>query len=63
MKSKTNLPATYLICDLTFYAVDEDGNELKNSKGELRIFKPSGRRKELEYLTEDRDEDSFEEVK
>jgi len=21
---------TYLICDLTFYAVDEDGNELKN---------------------------------
>ena len=63
MKSKTNLPATYLICDLTFYAVDEDGNELKNSKGELRTFKPSGRWKELEYLTEDRDEDSFEEVK
>ena len=63
MKNKTNLPATYLSCDLTFYAVDEDGNELKNSQGELRTFVPKGRWKELEYLTEDRDEDSFEEVK
>ena len=56
-------PATYLICDLTFYAIDEDGNELKNSKGELRTFEPKGRWKELEYLTEDRNQDSFEEVK
>ena len=54
---------TYLIYDLTFYAIDEDGNELKNSQGELRTFVPKGRWKELEYLTEDRDEDSFEEVK
>ena len=53
----------YLINDLTFYAVDEDGNELLDSKGELRTFKPSGKWKELEYLTEDRDEDSFEEIK
>ena len=55
-------PATYLILDLTFYAIDEDGNELKNSKGELRTFVPKGRWKELEYLTEDRNEDSFEEI-
>jgi len=52
---------TYLIYDLTFIAIDEDGNELKNSKGELRTFVPKGRWKELEYLTEDRDEDDFEE--
>lgn len=54
---------TFLICELTFYAVDDDGNELKNSKGELRTFAPKGRWKELEYLTEDRNEDSFEEIK
>ena len=53
---------TYLICDLTFYAIDEDGNELLDSKGELRTFKPKGRWKDLEYLTEDRDEDDFEEI-
>lgn len=53
---------TYLICDLTFYAIDEDDNPLLDSKGELRTFRPKGRWKELEYLTEDRDEDSFEEI-
>ena len=53
---------TYLILDLTFYAIDEDGNELKNSKGELRTFVPKEGWKELEYLTEDRNEDSFEEI-
>ena len=31
-------PTTYLILDLTFYAIDEDGNELKNSKGELELL-------------------------
>jgi len=54
---------TYLIYDLTFIAVDENGNELLDSKGELRTFVPKGRWKELEYLTEDRDEDDFEEKK
>ena len=53
---------TFLIYELKFYAVDDDGNVLKNSKGETRTFVPKGRWKELEYLCEDRDEDSFEEV-
>ena len=52
----------FLIYELTFIAVDEDGNELLDSKGELRTFKPKGRWKDLEYLTEDRNEDSFEEI-
>lgn len=53
---------TFLIHEITFYAVDDDGNELTNSKGETRIFAPTGRWKELEYLCEDLTEDRFEEI-
>ena len=56
-------PAKYLIWDVTFYAIDEDGNELKNSKGELRTFVQRGIGSGLDYLIEEINEDSLEEIK
>ena len=54
---------TYLIADITFYKVDEDGEEIKDKKGNIKLFTPKGRWKDLEYLCEDRDDSSFEEIK
>ena len=54
---------TYLIHEITFYKVDEDGNEVTDAKGNIKLYEPKGRWKDLEYLTEDRDDDSFEEIK
>jgi hypothetical protein len=53
---------TYLIADITFYKVDEDGEEIKDKNGNIKLFTPKGRWKDLEYLTEDRDDDNFEEI-
>ncbi len=56
---------TILINDITFYKSDEEGNILKNDKGEEKIFriKEGLRVKSLEYLTEDFEDDMLEEVK
>ena len=56
---------TILIDDITFYKSDEEGNILKNDKGEEKIFriKEGLRVKSLEYLTEDFEDDMLEEVK
>jgi len=54
---------TYLIADIKFYKVDEDGEEIKDENGNTKLFTPKGRWKELEYLCEDRDDDNFEEIK
>jgi hypothetical protein len=53
----------YLIYEITFYKVDEDGNEITDAKGNIKLYEPKGRWKDLEYLCEDRDDDNFEEVK
>ena len=55
---------TILINDITFYK-SEEGNILKNDKGEEKIFriKEGLRVKSLEYLTEDFEDDMLEEVK
>lgn len=52
----------YLIHDIVFYKVDEDGNEIKDAKGNVKLYKPKGRWKSLEYLTEDLDDDNFTEI-
>ena len=52
----------YLIHDIVFYKVDEDGNEVKDTKGNVKLYKPKGRWKSLEYLTEDLDDDNFTEI-
>tara|TARA_R100000742_G_C4176472_1_gene13020 strand:+ start:297 stop:473 length:177 start_codon:yes stop_codon:yes gene_type:complete len=54
---------TYLIYDIKFYKVDEDGKEVKDAKGNVKLFSPKGRWKELEYLCEDRHDEEFEEIK
>jgi len=54
---------TYLIADIKFYKVDEDGEEIKDKSGNTKLYQPKGRWKELEYLCEDRDDDSFEEIR
>ena len=51
---------TYLLANITFVKVDEDGNEEVDSKGKIISYVPKGRWKELEYLCEDRDDDDFE---
>jgi len=53
---------SYLIYDIKFYKVDEDGEEVKDAKGDIKLFEPKGRWKDLEYLCEDRDDDNFKEV-
>ena len=53
---------TTLIYDITFYKVDEEGNEVLDDKGNTKIFrlKEGVRFKPLEYLCEDIDEDILE---
>ena len=53
---------TALIYDITFYKVDEEGNEVLDDKGNTKIFrlKEGVRFKPLEYLCEDIDEDILE---
>ena len=54
---------TYIIADLTFVKVDEDGVTEKDNQGNVITYVPKGRWKELEYLCEDRCDDEFEKVK
>jgi len=51
---------TYLIADIKFYKVDEDGEEIKDKDGNIKLYNPQGRWKDLEYLCEDKDDDDFE---
>ena len=53
----------YLIYDIKFYQIDEDGEEMKDKNGNIRLYQPHGRWKDLEYLCEDRDDENFEEIK
>ena len=56
---------TALIYDITFYQVDEEGNDLLDDKGNTKVFriKDGLRFKPLEYLCDDIDVDILEEVK
>jgi len=56
---------TYLIQDITFYKVDDDGNEELNKDGTTKIYrvKEGIRVKAFEYLTDDFDDDIMEESK
>ena len=56
--AKAREKMSILVQDITFYMVDEDGND----KGKTYRLKPEIRCKELEYLTEDFTEDMLEEV-
>jgi hypothetical protein len=50
---------TYLIHDITFYKVDDDGNEELNKDGITKVYriKDGIRVKALEYLTDDFEDD------
>ena len=56
---------TALIYDITFYQVDEEGNDILDNKGNTKIYriKEGLRVKPLEYLCEDFDLDILEEAK
>ena len=56
---------TALIYDITFYQVDEEGNDILDNKGKTKIYriKEGLRVKPLEYLCEDFDFDVLEEAK
>ena len=53
---------TYLIHDISFYKVNDDGEPITDKDGNIKLYSPKGRWKELEYLCEDLDDDNFEEV-
>ena len=54
---------TYLINDITFYKVDDEGNEELNKDGTTKIYriKQGTRVKALEYLTDEFEDDIMEE--
>ena len=54
---------TYLIQDITFYKVDDEGNEELNKDGTTKVYriKDGIRVKALEYLTDEFDDDIMEE--
>jgi len=54
---------TYLINDITFYKVDDEGNEELNEDGTTKIYriKDGIRVKALEYLTDEFEDDIMEE--
>jgi len=58
---------TYLIHYITFYKVDDDGNEELNKDGTTKVYriKDGIRVKTLEYLTDDFEDDmmTVEEIK
>jgi len=53
----------YLIQDITFYKVDDEGNEVVNEDGTTKIYriKRGIRVKALEYLTDEFDDEIMEE--
>ena len=53
----------YLIQDITFYKVDDEGNEELNKDGTTKVYriKDGIRVKALEYLTDEFDDDIMEE--
>ena len=53
---------TYLIQDITFYKVDDEGNEELNEDGTTKVYriKQGTRIKALEYLTDEFDDDIME---
>lgn len=53
---------TYLIQDITFYKVDDEGNEELNKDGTTKVYriKQGTRVKALEYLTDDFEDDIME---
>jgi len=54
---------TYLIQDITFYKVDDDGNEELNKDGTTKVYriKDGIRVKALEYLTDEFEDDMMQE--
>jgi len=53
----------YLIQDITFYKVDDEGNEELNKDGTTKVYriKDGIRVKALEYLTDEFDDDMMQE--
>lgn len=53
---------TYLINDITFYKVDDEGNEELNKDGTTKVYriKQGTRVKAFEYLTDDFEDDIME---
>ena len=57
MEEKTNYGVS--VYDITFYLVDEDGNEKLDKYGKVQQYACNGRLKPLEYLCEDMTEDDL----
>ena len=53
---------TYLIYDIKFCKVNDDGEEITDKNGNIKLFEPKGRWKDLEYLCEDMTVEDLEEI-
>ena len=53
---------TYLIYDIKFCKVNDDGEEITDKNGNIKLFEPKGRWKDLEYLCEDIRDDELKEI-
>jgi len=53
---------TYVLATIAFVKIDENDKTVEDKDGNVVLFKPKGRWKELEYLCEDRDDDDFEPI-
>jgi hypothetical protein len=64
---KNNIPDSAYpnVYDIRFYVLDEDGNELLDKDGNIRLFriKDGIRFKPLEYLCDDLDTSELHEIK
>ena len=53
---------TYLIYDIKFCKVNDEGEEVTDKNGNVKLFEPKGRWKDLEYLCEDIQDDELKEI-
>ena len=53
---------TYLIYDIKFCKVNDEGEEVTDKNGNIKLFEPKRRWKNLEYLCEDIQDDELKEI-
>ena len=58
---KTKKAESLEVWDIQFYKVDEDGNPLRDNKGNVQLYNATNY--DCSYLAEGLDEDDLEEVK
>ncbi|MAS48179.1 MAG: hypothetical protein CL557_12330 [Alphaproteobacteria bacterium] len=53
---------TYVLATIYFVKIDENDKAVEDKDGNVVLFTPKGRWKDLEYLCEGRDDDDFQPI-